>query len=94
MTYNLTFLEDAFKEWKKLSPFIQQQFKKKLEERLANPCIPSALLHGMPDCYKIKLKSLGYRLVYQVYKDRLIVQVVAVGKRDKNLVYKKALQRL
>ncbi|MDO5667746.1 MAG: hypothetical protein Q4G44_07995 [Alcaligenaceae bacterium] len=26
----------------------------------------SARLSGMPDCYKIKLRSVGYRLIYQV----------------------------
>jgi mRNA-degrading endonuclease RelE of RelBE toxin-antitoxin system len=44
-------------------------FKKKLEERLANPRVPSAALHRMPDCYKIKLRTSGYRLVYRVEDD-------------------------
>lgn len=94
MTYNLTFLEQALKEWKKLPPNIQSQFKKKLAERLENPHVPASALHNMPDCYKIKLKSAGYRLVYRVFNNRLVVQVVAVGKRDKLAVYNKAHERL
>jgi mRNA interferase RelE/StbE len=94
MSYSLTFKEAAFKEWKKLAPPIQQQFKKKLAERLENPHIPGAKLSGIQDCYKIKLHTLGYRLVYRVHDDRVVVQVVAVGRRDKLEVYKKALQRV
>jgi mRNA interferase RelE/StbE len=35
----------------------------------------------MPDCYKIKLRAAGYRLVYQVEDKTVTVIVVAVGKR-------------
>nr|WP_256435926.1 type II toxin-antitoxin system RelE/ParE family toxin [Dechloromonas sp. TW-R-39-2] len=52
--------------------------------------VPSAKLSGHPDRYKIKLRSIGYRLVYEVLDGRLVVLVVAVGKRDKNAVYKAA----
>lgn len=48
----------------------------------------------MRDCYKIKLKSAGYRLVYQVEDDVLIVLVIAVGKREQNKVYKAAARRV
>ncbi len=48
----------------------------------------------MPDCYKIKLRSVGYRLVYRVYDDRIVVQVIAVGKRERNEVYKAAAGRV
>lgn len=91
--YRLTFLRDAQKEWEKLGANIQKQMKAKLRERLANPRVTSAALRGMPDCYKIKLRSAGYRLVYRVYDDRIVVQVVAVGKRERNQVYKIAMGR-
>ena len=94
MTYKLIFLTAALREWNKLSSNIQIQFKKKLQERLQSPRIPSAKLGGMADCYKIKLKSSGYRLVYQVYDERVVVQVIAVGKRDKSIAYNKAKDRL
>lgn len=93
-TYRLTFLRDAEKEWKKLSPTIRDQFRKKLAERLDNPRVPAAKLHGMPDCYKIKLRAAGYRLVYRVDDGRVVVIVVAVGRRDRNAVYKAALGRV
>jgi mRNA interferase RelE/StbE len=94
MTYSLEFKESALKEWRKLDGAIREQFKKKLAERLENPCIESSKLSGMPDCYKIKLKSVGYRLVYQVENLRLVVTVIAVGKREGSVVYRSALDRL
>ena len=93
MRYELEFLESALTEWKRLDGSLKDQFKKKLAERLIDPRIPSAKLHGHPDRYKIKLRSIGYRLVYEVQDQRLIVLVVAVGKRDKNAVYKAAESR-
>jgi mRNA interferase RelE/StbE len=48
----------------------------------------------MPDCYKIKLKNAGYRLVYQVDDKRIVVIVVAVGKRENLAVYRLAGVRL
>lgn len=92
--YELEFLASALKEWKKLGSNVREQFRKKLEERLADPHVPSARLGSLPNCYKIKLRAAGYRLVYQVEDDKLLVIVVAVGRRDRNLVYKIAAGRV
>jgi len=93
MSYSLKFLPSALKEWKKLDRPLQNQFKKKLAERLEKPRIISAKLSGFEDHYKIKLKASGYRLVYEVVDSELIVYVIAVGKRERNFVYKKARNR-
>lgn len=90
MNYELEFLEEALAEWAHLDGSIKIQFKKKLAERLVEPKILSAKLSGHTDRYKIKLRSIGYRLVYEVQDQRLVVLVVAVGKRDKNAAYKTA----
>lgn len=87
MPYNLEFLPSARKEWDKLGATIRQQLVKKLRERLEHPRMPSAALHGMPDHYKIKLRQLGYRLVYRVDDLKITVLVVAVGKRERGEVY-------
>ena len=89
-TYRLRFHELAAKEWRKLNPDIRKQFAKVLERRLENPRVPSAALGGMGDCYKIKLRDIGYRLVYHVDDDVIIVAVIAAGRRDGD-VYEKAV---
>ncbi|RJE78609.1 type II toxin-antitoxin system RelE/ParE family toxin [Paracoccus sp. JM45] len=94
MSYNLRFKEEAKKEWDALGATVRTQFKKALEKRLEEPHIPSARLSGSHNRYKIKLRSAGFRLVYEVRDEVLVVVVIAVGKRDKSAVYRKAEQRL
>ncbi len=94
MSYRLQFLTSALREWNKLDPSLQTQFKKKLAERLEAPHVPSARLYGFDSVYKIKLRTAGYRLAYQVLDDRLLLVVVAVGKRDRGLVYERLAERL
>jgi mRNA interferase RelE/StbE len=87
MIYKLKFLPSALKEWKKLDNSIRQQLKKKLSERLHNPHIQSAQIFGYTNHYKIKLRTSGYRLVYEVIDNELVVLVIAIGKREKGVVY-------
>ena len=94
MTYKLRFQELALAEWKKLDATIRERFKKKLVERLQNPRVPTAALSSMKNCYKIKLRDVGYRLIYQVEDNIVSVSVIAIGKREKNEVYKLAKARL
>ena len=91
--YGLKFLPTALKEWKKLDSSIQRQLKKKLKERLQKPHVPASRLHGFENHYKIKLRARGYRLVYEIIESEIVVLVIAVGKRDKSLVYQKAAKR-
>ncbi|WP_040262644.1 type II toxin-antitoxin system RelE family toxin [Pseudomonas massiliensis] len=90
MTYRLEFLPQALKEWEKLGHTVREQVKKKLQERLQLPRVPSDALRDMPHHYKIKLKASGYRLVYRVEEARVVVVVVSVGKRDRGVVYRMA----
>lgn len=94
MSYELHFHPLALKEWKNLAKNLQEQFKKVLKQRLENPHVISAKLRGgLKDCYKIKLRQAGYRLVYQVNDNKLIVTVIAVGKRENNKIYDEATKR-
>src|SRR5487761_2377587 len=90
MSYSLEFRASAWKEWNKLDRQLRDQFKARLIERLETPRVESTRLSGMSDCYKIKLRAAGYRLVYQVFDDRVMVVVVAVGKREDSAVYRAA----
>lgn len=93
-TYDLEFHVLALKEWEKLDSSIREQFKRALEKRTVNPRVISAKLHHeLANFYKIKLRTTGYRLVYEVIEGRLVIFVIAVGKRDKEITYKKAVER-
>jgi mRNA interferase RelE/StbE len=84
MIYKLRFHERALTEWQKLDNSIRIPLKKKLAERLENPRVPAAALSGMPDCFKIKLKGLGYRLVYRVDEDVIFVTVICRQKKQES----------
>lgn len=92
--YSLAFKPSALKEWKKLASAIRDQFKKKLTKRLDDPHVLPDALSGLQGCYKIKLKSVGYRLVYQVEDGEVLVTVIALGRRERGDVYSRARDRI
>ncbi len=93
MNYELKFIPGALTEWYKLDKALREQFKKKLSEILENPVRPTARLSGMQDCYKIKQRRSGYRLIYHVDQHEVVVLVLAVRKRTRSSVYKAAKNR-
>lgn len=92
--YRLKFLPSALREWKKLADPIREQLRRKLKERLESPRVQASRLYGFRDVYKIKLRSSGYRLVYEVSDSEITVVVIAIGKREKGKVYSKAKLRM
>jgi mRNA interferase RelE/StbE len=87
MSYKLSFHPKALKEWNKLDSSIKEQFKKKLEKRLQNPKVVKDKLSGFDEVYKIKLRTAGYRLAYEVIDEKITILVLAVGQRENNKVY-------
>lgn len=93
--YRLQFVPSAWAEWQALDGSVKEPLRKLLKKRLDNPHVPGGELHGaLVGHYKIKLRKQGYRLVYGVQDDVLIVMVMAVDKREDNAVYQSALTRI
>ena len=93
--YRLKFVPPALKEWDALDGSVKEVLRSQLRKRLDNPHVPGGRLHGgLANCYKIKLRKQGYRLVYTVEDDALIVLVLAVDKREDLAAYKSAIKRL
>ena len=93
--YRLKFVPSAWAEWQKLDGSVKEPLRKLLKKRLDNPYIPGAALHGaLAGHYKIKLNKQGYRLVYGVEDDVLVVMVMAVDKREDSVVYQSAMARV
>ena len=68
MSYALEFDEKALKQFEKLDSTVANQFLNKLDKVLENPHIEKNRLRGQSTLprYKIKLRTSGYRLVYEV----------------------------
>ena len=93
-SFSLEFHVLALKEWQKLDNTVREQFKKQLEKRILNPKVASAKLSGeLDNFYKIKLRAVGYRLVYEVIDHRLVILVIAIGKRNQDDAYRQASRR-
>lgn len=93
--YRLQFVPSAWAEWQALDGSVKEVLRKLLKKRLDNPHVPGGQLHGaLAGHYKIKLRKQGYRLVYGVQDDVLIVMVMAVDKREDSAVYRSAAARL
>lgn len=88
MNYKLNFHNKALKEWNKLDSKIKEQFKKKLKQKLENPKVPKDKLSGFENVYKIKLRTSGFRLAYEINDNEIVIIVLAVGKRENDKIYK------
>ena len=94
---HLRFHEDALREYKRTEKSAQTAFKKKLSKLLSGEekLSPAHALHGFPaGYYKIKLKKAGLRQVYNYDGEHLTILVIAVGRRQRNIVYEVAQARI
>ena len=83
MTYELAIHPLAEAEWKRLDESVKRRFKQKLaKERLQNPRVAKDALHGVPDCYKIKITTPQFRLAYRVDDGARLLTILAVSSRD------------
>ena len=83
MNYELAIHPGAEKEWDRLDGSIKQRFKAKLAtERLIEPRVPKDALRELPDCYKIKITTPQYRLIYHVNDAQRLVTLLSVTTRE------------
>lgn len=81
--YEVAIHDDAEKEWAKLDGSIRRRFKEKLaNERLKHPRVAKDALRDLPDCYKIKITTPQYRLIYHVNDAKRLLTILTVATRD------------
>ena len=93
MTYELAFDRRALKEWQKLGHTIREQFKRNWQNGWKIHAYPQPGYMVSADRYKIKLRASGYRLVYQVIDEKVVLLVIAVGRRESSEVHQIADMR-
>lgn len=83
MSYELAIHPEAEREWAKLDGSIKKRFKDKLtRERLITPRVAKDALRELPDCYRIKITTPQYRLVYHVNDDAKVLTILCVATRE------------
>ena len=93
MSFELAIHPGTEKEWAKLDGSIKRRFKEMLaNERLKHPRVTKDALRELPDCYKIKITTLQYRLIYHVNDNKRLLTILSVATRDD--VYEELRMRL
>ena len=93
-TYRVKFRPQAKKAFDRLGTADQRQLAAKLKQRSVNPRVQADAVREIPGGYRIKLRASGIRLIYQVRDNRLVILVLAIGKRERLEAYKEAIREL
>ncbi len=85
MSYKVEILKGALKQLKKLSPQLQERIQVKIDELAIEPR-PNQVkkLKNRENAYRIRVGI--YRVIYDIFDDILLVNVVEIGHRSK--IYK------
>lgn len=83
MNYELAIHPEAGREWAKLDGSVKKRFKEMLEkERLITPRVAKDALRELADCYKIKITTPQYRLIYHVNDETRLLTILSVATRE------------
>lgn len=103
MAWNIEYMKEAVRDLKRLDPYNRKIILKAILKTAERPLPPpdgigkplgnhaSSKLSGY---YKIKLRDLGYRVVYQLVIEGEIMRIIVISVRDDEAVYKEAERRI
>lgn len=103
MKWNIEYIKDAQKDLKRLDPYSRMLVLKAIEKRAENPLPPpegNAKPLGnhsginLSGYFKIKLRDMGYRVVYGLKREKNTMKIIVIGIRDDETVYKEAERRI
>ena len=103
MKWKIEYIKETQKDLKRLDLYNRKIIVKAIEKTAERPLPPpdeigkplgnhsTSKLSGF---YKIKLRNLGYRVVYSLVKDKETMKVIVISIRDDDAVYKEAERRI
>lgn len=99
MAFKIEFHPDAEKDFDRLDGSIQKVVAKEIDALSENPFLGKPLGNKMgldlTGFYKLYAARKKYRIVYRLLKDYLeVIEIIGIGKREKEAVYKLILKRL
>ena len=102
--YTVKYHELAFEDLKALDKSVAKRVLQKIKEVAVNPVSIYEGGRGYPlgnkrgvnlhNLYKIKMRGLGIRVVYQLHITETAMYIIVVGVRDKDEVYETAYKRI
>ncbi|MCM1135067.1 MAG: type II toxin-antitoxin system RelE/ParE family toxin [Clostridium sp.] len=103
MRWKIEYIKEAQRDLKRLDPYNRKIILKAIDKVAERPLPPPDGI-GKPlgnharsklsGYYKIKLKNLGYRVVYQLVIEGKTMRVIVISIRDDEAVYKEAERRI
>ena len=73
------------KDLPRLSKEVKNLIEKKIEKLTEDPLLGFPLKGKLSGYFKLKVSK--YRVVYTIIEDKLIILVIAIGKRDNFFIY-------
>lgn len=103
MEWKIEYIKEAQRDLKRLDPYNRKIILKAIEKTAERP-LPTPDGIGKPlgnhatsklsGFYKIKLRNLGYRVVYSLVRDKETMKIIVISVRDDEAVYKEAERRI
>ncbi len=98
MAYKIEFLLEAAREFEALDGSLKKIAAKQLEKLAEKPELGETLGKRMgidlTGYRKIYFGKKGYRIVYEIHRQRFIILIIGIGKRERAEIYREVAQRL
>ena len=99
MKWSIEYIKEAARDLRKIEPCNRRLILKAIEETAERPLPPpdgigNHALSRLAGYYKIKLRDLGYRVVYGLKLENNVMRVIVIGIRVDDEVYKEAERRI
>ena len=103
MTWKIEYIKEAQRDLLKLDPYNRRIILKAIEKTAERPLPPpdgigKPLGHhassNVTGYYNIKLRDLGYRVVYGLVREKEVMKVIVISIRDEEAVYQEAERRI
>jgi len=99
MGYEIVFHPKARDDFEALDLSVKKDVTKKIDALSENLLLGKPLGNKMgldlTDCYKLYVHNKKYRIVYRLIGEYIeLIEIIAIGKRDRENVYKIAAKRI
>ena len=98
MAYRVEFLPEAAREFEALDGSLKKVTAKQIEKLAERPELgdPFGKRMGiaLTGYCKIYFGKRGYRIVYEIQRQRVVVLIIGIGKRERAEIYREIAQRL
>lgn len=98
MRYSVTLTADAADDFRRLDGSLKQPVAKQLKKLETSPLLGEHLGNkaglDLTGYYKLCVSKKSIRIVYRISEQEVIVEVVAIGKREDLAVYRTSRKRI